>query len=306
MSAVDFQIAIIADLDLKSKVGDENKTFKSYLKYGKLVKDNDGNYSVTFNQDHVEMTSNESSAKGRGMELSELCWFNGKLYAPADVTGIIYEIKGNKVFPWVTLYEGNGESTRGFKGEWMTPKGDVVYVGSHGVNARDRKWVKTITKEGVITHCNWTANFDAVHNKLGIPSTGYATHEAVEWSEHKQKWFFLPRKVANVPFDEKLDERCCTNVLVSASADFTEMNVVHVGDLEKTRGFSSMKFVPGTNDNVAIALKSTEMQASEETNMKDVAKTYVTMFDVETGTVILPDQFIADYKFEGIVFMNSE
>jgi len=305
----EYEIAIIADLDKKSKVQGEEKTWKSYLKYGKLIKNKDENFQVSFDQKEQVLTSHYSS-RGRGMELSELCWFNGKLYSPGDKTGIIYDITDGKepeATPWVTLHDGDGENDRGFKGEWMTVKDGVTYVGSHGsewvsstgeVKSRSRMWVKTITEDGSITNYDWRKNYEAIRAKLGIEFPGYVIHEAVVWSYIKQKWFFLPRKVSSDIFDDKLDERRCSNALVSASADFTELNVVYVGELDVTRGFSTLKFVPGTNDDVAIALKTTEMD--------DVVQTYVTVFEVETGAALLPDQLIDDDKFEGIAFMDSQ
>ena len=54
---------------------------------------------------------------GRGMELSELVVFNGKLYSVDDRTGVVYHVENNKVVPWVILSDGNGEETKGFKGK---------------------------------------------------------------------------------------------------------------------------------------------------------------------------------------------
>ena len=54
---------------------------------------------------------------GRGMELSELVVFNGKLYSVDDRTGVVYLVENNKVVPWVILSDGNGGETKGFKGE---------------------------------------------------------------------------------------------------------------------------------------------------------------------------------------------
>ena len=52
---------------------------------------------------------------GRGMELSELIVFNGKLYAVDDRTGIIFEIdlQNNIAIPWVVLMDGNGKVSKG-------------------------------------------------------------------------------------------------------------------------------------------------------------------------------------------------
>jgi soluble calcium-activated nucleotidase 1 len=49
---------------------------------------------------------------GRGMELSELVVFNGKLLSFDDRTGFIYEITNdNQAIPWILLTDGDGKST---------------------------------------------------------------------------------------------------------------------------------------------------------------------------------------------------
>ena len=55
---------------------------------------------------------------GRGMELSELIVFNGKLYSCDDRTGIIYNLittDADEVLPvpWVILGDGNGTLPKG-------------------------------------------------------------------------------------------------------------------------------------------------------------------------------------------------
>lgn len=50
---------------------------------------------------------------GRGMELSELVRFNGRLYAMCDKTGIVYEVlhSGKAVQRWA-VPDGDGEQTK--------------------------------------------------------------------------------------------------------------------------------------------------------------------------------------------------
>lgn len=70
--------------------------------------------SVEWDKEVISLKSNMAYG-GRGMELSELIVFNGKLYAVDDRTGIIYEVDlhENKVIPWVVLTDGNGRNTKG-------------------------------------------------------------------------------------------------------------------------------------------------------------------------------------------------
>lgn len=67
-----------------------------------------------------------------------------------------------------------------------------------------------------------------------------------------------------------------------------------VGPLNLTRGFSSFKFVPDTDDQIILALKSEE----------DAGKiaTYIIAFTLD-GQVLLPETKIGDVKYEGLEFI---
>ena len=66
-----------------------------------------------------------------------------------------------------------------------------------------------------------------------------------------------------------------------------------VGEHNPQHGFSSMKFVPGTNDRDIIALKTIEEKGATET--------FVLMFDIE-GKELLKETSIGTQKFEGLEF----
>lgn len=107
-----FVIGIISDLDAESKSKKESFTWMSHFLKGSLtVSPNKDNIQVKWNN---RITLKESlSQGGRGMELSELIVFNGKLYAVDDRTGIVYQIDNDKVYPWVVLPDGDGKSPKG-------------------------------------------------------------------------------------------------------------------------------------------------------------------------------------------------
>lgn len=75
-----------------------------------------------------------------------------------------------------------------------------------------------------------------------------------------------------------------------------QVHVTRIGELTyPTRGFSSFKFIPGTEDKMIVALKS------EEYNGK--TSTYYTVFTVG-GQILVPDTKIeTDLKYEGIEFI---
>jgi len=101
--------------------------------------------------------------------------------------------------------------------------------------------------------------------------------------------------MSTLTYNDVEDERHGTNVLISCDADFNDIALVHVGTLEPTHGFSSFKFVPGTGDDVAVALKSREVSGE--------ISSFVMVFNVETGHVLMPETQIDTEKFEGIEFV---
>lgn len=103
-------LGIIADLDTNSKSEDEKNTYYSYFKQGYLSF-NPKTLKVIVSWDAKEpiKLKNNFALKGRGMELSELVTFNGRLLTFEDRTGLIYEIVNNQVIPWVLLIDGDGK-----------------------------------------------------------------------------------------------------------------------------------------------------------------------------------------------------
>ena len=119
----------------------------------------------------------------------------------------------------------------------------------------------------------------------------------MNWSAHHKKWFFLPRRVSSEPYDEVLDEGRCGNLLIAASEDFEQIQIIPIGALNLKRGFSAFKFIPQTRDRFAIATKT------EEDPETGKMRSFVTVFDVTDGSVIMPDQLIGEDKFEGVEFV---
>lgn len=64
--------------------------------------------------------------------------------------------------------------------------------------------------------------------------------------------------------------------------------------LQPKLGFSSFKFVPGTKDEVIVALKTTEFEGK--------TATYITAFKTD-GTTLLQDSLVENSKYEGIEFI---
>uniref|UniRef100_A0A7I4YBY5 Apyrase n=1 Tax=Haemonchus contortus TaxID=6289 RepID=A0A7I4YBY5_HAECO len=302
---VEIDLLAVTDLDHDSKVS--NKKWTSFAKYGVLrISPDHAKVSVMWKANSDFSLSTEISSGGRAMELSDLVVFDGRLLVGDDRTGLIYEIRDGKAFPWIFLNDGPGNTSKGLKVEWLTVKDDHLYAGglgkewttTEGEYVNDNPmWIKVISRKGEIRHVNWRDVFINVRRAAGIEYPGYMIHEAVQWSNIHQKWFFLPRRASKEKYTEAEDETRGTNVLIIGDSSLTSFKVVHVGELTNpARGFSAFQFIPGTEDKLIIALKS------EEKHGKPVAS-YVTVFDID-GKIILPDTSLQDpHKFEGIAFV---
>nr|XP_034313922.1 soluble calcium-activated nucleotidase 1 isoform X2 [Crassostrea gigas] len=191
----------------------------------------------------------------------------------------------------------------GFKSEWATVKNNRMYVGGLGkewtsiegvVENLNPQWVKSIGPGGDVRHEDWHVYYNNMKKAADIQFPGYIIHESGGWSEIHQRWFFLPRRASHLRYTEKEDERRGTDLMFIANEKFTDIKVKHIGELSKTRGFSSFKFIPETNDQVIVALKSEEVSGK--------IASYLTIFKID-GKIILKEKYVGDVKYEGIEFI---
>ncbi|KAL1005516.1 hypothetical protein UPYG_G00060080 [Umbra pygmaea] len=277
--SIRYRIGVIADLDTASRSSKE-QTWFSYMRRGHLVvSEGRDQLEVQWDTDILTLESHLAE-KGRGMELSELVAFNGHLYSVDDRTGVVYRIDDRQAIPWIILPDGDGSVSKGFKAEWLAVKDERLYVGGLGkewtttsgefVNDNPQ-WVKVVGYRGDVEHVNWVPRYNALRR--------YVIHESAAWSDRHQRWFFLPRRASSERYEETADERRATNLLLSCPSDFSDVTVERAGPLHPTHGFSSFKFVPGTDDQIVLALKSEE----------DAGKiaTYILAFTLD-GRTLLP------------------
>lgn len=297
-----FRIGIIADLDENSKSISKKNTWTSHFKRGYLTLHHKGHVSVEWDAENIVLSSTLSQ-KGRGMELSELIVFNGKLYAVDDRTGVVFQVVDTHTVAWVILPDGDGREEKGFKAEWMAIKGKTLYIGGLGkewtttegvFENHNPQWVKSIGPNGDVAHHDWVSRYEAVRSALGIQYPGYVIHEAVNWSDKLKKWIFLPRRASHESYNEIDDEHRATNVMITCSEDFTDCNARIIGELNLTHGFSSFKFIPGTEDKLFVALKTEEDSGT--------IRSYITAYDIN-GKMLMAETLIGDNKFEGIEFI---
>ena len=223
MGKQEYHFAIVADLDKQSKVQDAKKPlFKSILKEGSLRKVGD-TWKLVWGSEHT-LTSPLNEA-GRGMELSELVIFNKKLYTFDDRTGIVFEVNDQrKVIPRGIFMEGDGNQGKGQKTEWATVKDGLLYTGSFGkeyidietgaISSRNNLWVSVMTKNGEISHENWTDNYNAIRRTTSSVHPAYQIIETLVWSVTHRRWYCLPRRVSSEPYNEEKDEKMGSNTII--------------------------------------------------------------------------------------------
>ncbi|XP_075973782.1 soluble calcium-activated nucleotidase 1 isoform X1 [Anticarsia gemmatalis] len=302
--SVTYRIGIVADLDKNSKSSTKAYTYHSYFKKGYLSYNPVKNtVHVTWDTQPATLLTSTYSHKGRGMELSELIVYDGRLLTFDDRSGMVFEILNNKMVPWVILIDGNGHVEKGFKSEWATVKDEILYVGSMGkewttasgeFESYDPMWVKVINIHGEVQHQTWVNQYKSVRSSIGIQWPGYMIHESGVWSPHKQLWHFLPRRCCHEAYNETKDEVMGCNYLITADPSFKYIHALEITKHEPKHGFSSFKFIPGTNDEAIVALKTTEFEGK--------TATYISAFTTD-GTVLLHDTLIENLKYEGLEFI---
>ncbi|KAI1716939.1 apyrase domain-containing protein [Ditylenchus destructor] len=303
---------LVADMDELSYGNGENETYvwkspspKGYLLY------NMETLEYRFDWKETSPHTGRLAYENRGMELSDLKFFNGKLLSPCDKTGVIYWLTSGKAVPLIINSDGNGSHEKPFKAEWMTIKDDKLYVGGYGKEwtrndgsidaylGPNPLYIKIIDKNWHVDHVDWEAQFNALRAHTGSLYPGYMIHEAVQWSEFHRKWFFLPRKYSKLPYSPRDSETRGANFLLMADEDFQQIEKVEIksNHTDVARGYSAFQFLPGSMDEIIIALKTVEVTGQPFAS-------FVTVFDIR-GQVLYEEQKIAgDYKYEGLEFYD--
>jgi len=280
---------------------------------------------------------------GRGMELSELAMYRGRLYAPDDRTGVLFEVlspRGGLPDPHggdapdrppsvtrrTVLADGDGESAVAFKAEWMGVKRGELIIGGHGrevtapadgrvVRSTGPLWVKVLSKDMTVTHVNWADAYDAMRRAAGAPWPGFLLHEAGRWSDVRGRWLFLPRHKSVAPFDPVAVERAGWNGAVTADAAFATVTVTrlggvaHAADGADERGFSTFAFVPGTGDRHVLAVRTVEREGGGEAGGSGgpgAVESFISVLDTGEGGGgggPLPERGVGPGRCGGVEFL---
>jgi soluble calcium-activated nucleotidase 1 len=300
-----FVLGVVADRDLESHNKDSNK-WSSFFRLITVKRGQDGRYAVADKGEDREIHS-VVSEKGRAMELSDLAAFQGRVMTVDDRTGMLFEVRPNAtgVVPRQILMDGDGDSDKGFKGEWLTVKDGSLYVGGMGKEWTDNDgnivntnpcFVKKVSPDWGVEHLDWTRVYLKIRKLSGYTNPGYMIHEAVHWCPERRLWLFLPRRASKLSYNDVEDESRATNLLITASEDFERMEVRTIGPLEPTWGFSSFKTFPDHAGEI-IALKTKEF--------KGKISTVVTAFNIDTGESLMEPFVLSEtVKYEGIEFLR--
>jgi soluble calcium-activated nucleotidase 1 len=286
-------------MDTMSKTPD-GKKWRSVMKKGVIRRDTTGHYYVSW-KDEFDVFSALNEG-GRGMELSDLTYYNGNLFTFDDRTGVVFKVVDKELLPYRILLDGNGKNTKGMKCEWATVKDGVMYVGSTGKEWTTPKgefvnnnplWVKTIDRQGNVGSEDWLDVFTKLRKATGTLYPGYLLHEAVRWNASQRRWYFIPRRASELPYDEESDEERGTNFILSTDEDFGDVTVMRLGEVNPSHGFSAFQFVP-YRENEVIALRTQEY--------KGTIASYIMAFDLD-GNMLMEEELVGDVKFEGLEFI---
>jgi hypothetical protein len=160
---------------------------------------------------------------------------------------------------------------------------------------KSRQYIKKITKNGRVIHVDWTETYEGVATSLGVnQKKGFVVHEAVAWSDIHQKWLFAPRRLSKAKYDKATYSKTGTNSAVWADDQRKEFEPTTFGEQNETTGFTDIKFIPGTEDKLVLALKSG----------LDGDKLFssLSVYDWE-GKEIMKDVVVAEGVYAGVEFL---
>lgn len=323
-----YPFVCVADEDKHSRVFSPRsgriKTWKSELKHCILSCKKGKYWSVTRRSPQEFRNACAGDDSGRGLELSELVWFDQRLLTMDDRTGVLLEFVKGLPEPKFFLDTVHGGS-KGFKAEWAVQKGPALLIGSHGnVNLRKSLPMQLINMKTLdITVLDAEHVFSTLHDacigdQLRLEGErdalkgAYLTHECCAYSKRRGKFFFAPRQVAWDPYTKESAGRRGSNLLAITALDFdfsrnkvtcSDVQLLRVGKENRLRGFSALAFLPDSNENILMALKSTEC----EVNGEEVIESFVTVFELfdddrQTRTLV-EDIPLGQVKYEGVSFI---
>lgn len=270
---------------------------------------------------------------GKGLHLSELIAFCGHIYGSDRNSGILYEVstlsKPSLLTPRQVLTNDASSTPAALTINWAAVKSGMLFLGGSGA-ADTSQWVATVDPSGRTRYLNWEQEFSALQSAAWL-NTHYQTvaHEAIIWSDVLNMWIVLPR------VEERLDavpefrsggdhphlklsnsgtlELNNYQILI-ADSDFLNMQRVRLESLlialpsnishdiaELRAGFTSLKFLPSSQDKILVALLTVEhpRKCSDASS----AASFLVILSL-SGEILSPPALIpAPHRFEGLEFL---
>ncbi|EDR27110.1 Apyrase precursor, putative [Entamoeba dispar SAW760] len=292
-------IGMISDDDELTKYGND---YYCQIYLGKIhITDKGWEYEET---SHSKFISKFNKGK-RGNELSELVWYNKKLYGFDDKTGIGYEINIDRqeLYPRIIFNEGNGSTESGMKVEWGTVYNDEMIVGSQGnihVNGIDdysNSYIYHINTQLEKRVESWIDKYERINKVLNISYPGYITNEGILYSNMYHEWYIFPRKVSKIEWIDELDEIASSQYIIICDEDINVCRKYKDPQYVNERCFSSIKILP-FNERTVIYTKSVEHNGKIESYIGAISLDGVN--ENENVKIVMKDTLISKYKIEGI------
>eukprot|EP00602_Paraphysomonas_sp_CaronLab_P007332 CAMPEP_0185034162 /NCGR_PEP_ID=MMETSP1103-20130426/23775_1 /TAXON_ID=36769 /ORGANISM="Paraphysomonas bandaiensis, Strain Caron Lab Isolate" /LENGTH=380 /DNA_ID=CAMNT_0027570703 /DNA_START=139 /DNA_END=1281 /DNA_ORIENTATION=+ len=234
-------------------------------KQGTLVKMSGENRFFNISWGNEYSLHSPLSARGRGMMLSELIAYCGKLYASDQSTGVLFELSSGELYPRQIVMGGDGLNTEALRSEWAAVRHGLLYIGTGGSlspspytggkserSLRGQRtpsramsqllvehWVVTIDPSGRVNHLDWEREFTSLEIAAEVDaSTHRLYHEAVLWSERMEMWVFFPSVVETIVKGQRDSVRLARASepdrdvrIILASADFRTITVRKLTEL---------------------------------------------------------------------------
>jgi len=256
----EYAFGVVADLDLMSR-DPQDFIWRSYLKKGRVLRVNGrmerDHFTIAWDEELVLTSS--TATRNRSMELSELVFYNRRLIAFCDYSGIAYKIDPHtgKTIQRLSIADGNGDESKPFKGEWATVKGDTIWLGSIGfewygpdgeVMHRNAEWVKLIDAKGGIRNLDWHPVYQTIRSATNTTLPGFLWHEAIEWEPLDRIWVMLPRFASTTSqYTPGIEHRSTADMLIVADESFLSIKVVRLQHHDPRFGFTSLRRLPGSH-----------------------------------------------------------
>mmetsp|Transcript_43170 Transcript_43170/g.120062 ORF Transcript_43170/g.120062 Transcript_43170/m.120062 type:complete len:242 (-) Transcript_43170:66-791(-) len=241
------------------------------------------------------------------MELSELVFFNRRLIAFCDSSGIAYKIDpatGRSVMRFIVA-DGNGDDPKPFKGEWATIKEDKIWLGSIGfewygadgeILHRHAEWVKLIDSRGGIRNLDWHPVYQTIRSATNTTLPGFLWHEAVEWEPLNRLWVMLPRFASTTTrYTPGIEHESTSDLLIVADESFMSIKVVRLQHHDPRFGFTSVRRLPGSH-RLFMALRVQEEDGQH--------RTQAAIIDLDGEFYMEPPYVeVGSRKYEGLAFL---